>query len=71
MTDHKRADASRASASGNALLEHARVRAQELVESRPAGAYPLPWCVEALHVGDMSVLALDADVQRKRYLATQ
>jgi hypothetical protein len=71
MTDHTRGDRFRASASGNALLEHARVRAQELVESRPAGAYPLPWCVEALHVGDISVLALDADVERKRYRATQ
>jgi hypothetical protein len=65
MTDNKRGDAFRASASANALLQHARVRAQELVESKPAGAYPLPWCVEALHVGDISVLALDSDVRAK------
>jgi hypothetical protein len=63
VTDGNNHDAPRASAPGSALLEHVLGRARELVESKPAGAYPLPWCVEAQHVGDISVLALDPKVR--------
>jgi hypothetical protein len=33
-------------------------RAQQLADSRPAGSYTTGWSHEALHVGDLSVLAL-------------
>jgi hypothetical protein len=35
----------------------ATARAQHLVDSRPKGAYPLAWCVEAMHVGDLTAIA--------------
>lgn len=41
-----------------ALAAHAIARAQHLVDSRPEGAYQLDWCQEALHFGDLSVLAI-------------
>jgi hypothetical protein len=42
----------------NKVLSEALARAQVLVDSRPPGEYPLSWCAEAQHVGDMAVLAL-------------
>jgi hypothetical protein len=35
----------------------ATARAQHLVDSRPKGAYPPAWCVEAMHVGDLTAIA--------------
>jgi hypothetical protein len=35
----------------------ATARAQHLVDSRPKGAYPLAWCIEAMHVGDLTAIA--------------
>jgi hypothetical protein len=36
-------------------------RAQRLVDSpRPVGGYPLAWHVEALHVGDLTAIAVAA-----------
>ena len=42
----------------SALAAHAIARAQYLVDSRPEGAYQLDWYQEALHFGDLSVLAI-------------
>ena len=33
-------------------------RGQHLVDSRPAHAYPLAWCVEANFIGDLSAMAM-------------
>ena len=33
-------------------------RAQELVDSRPPGAYRAEWCAEAMHVGDSRALLM-------------
>jgi hypothetical protein len=47
----------------SALAAHALARAQDLVDSRPEGAYQLDWCQEAVHVGDLSVLAISLRAQ--------
>ena len=39
-------------------VEHALVRAQQLVDRRPTGQAALAGYIEAAHVGDLSVLAL-------------
>jgi hypothetical protein len=35
-------------------------RAQRLVDSRPRDAYPLAWCIEASHIGDLTAIAMVA-----------
>ena len=40
------------------LVEHALVRAQELVDRKPTGQAALAWYIEAAQVGDLSVLAV-------------
>jgi hypothetical protein len=43
------------------LVEDLIARGQRLVDSpRPAGGYPLGWHVEALHVGDLTAIAVAA-----------
>jgi hypothetical protein len=32
------------------------VRAQGLVDTRPSGQYPVAWCVEAEHIGDLEAI---------------
>jgi hypothetical protein len=32
-------------------------RAQDLVDSRPRGAYPLAWAIEASYIGDLAAIA--------------
>ena len=39
-------------------VERALVRAQELVDRKPAGERAYAWYAESTHVGDLSVLAL-------------
>jgi hypothetical protein len=48
------------------VLSEALVRAQKLVDSKPPREYPLWWCAEAEHVGDISVLALLRPGSRQR-----
>jgi hypothetical protein len=40
------------------LIERALVRAQQLVDRKPAGRRPLAWYIEAASVGDLSLLAV-------------
>jgi hypothetical protein len=35
-------------------------RAQHLIDSRPPDAYPLAWCIEASHIGDLTAIAMIA-----------
>jgi hypothetical protein len=30
---------------------------QRLIDSRPAGGYPIEWCIQAEHLGDMTAIA--------------
>jgi hypothetical protein len=39
-------------------VEHALIRAQQLVDRKPTGPADLSWHIEATQVGDLSVLAL-------------
>lgn len=32
-------------------------RAQHLIDTRPQGEYPVAWCIEAAHIGDLTVIA--------------
>jgi hypothetical protein len=35
-------------------------RGQHLIDSRPRDAYPLAWCIEASHIGDLTAIAMVA-----------
>jgi hypothetical protein len=51
------------SGSGGSLrsVQNLMARAQRLLDSpRPVGGYPLEWHVEALHVGDLTAIAVAA-----------
>jgi hypothetical protein len=43
-----------------ALAADPIARAQHLVDSRPQGAYQVDWCQQAIHFGDLSVLAISS-----------
>ncbi len=45
-------------------VARALTRAQQLVDSRPAGPYEVAWCAEAMHVGDSRALAMVELVRR-------
>ncbi len=51
-------------------VEELHARAQDLIDSRPEGEYPVDWCFEAKHIGDLTALgmlaALAAGVPRRR-----
>lgn len=38
-------------------VENVIARAQHLIDSRPQGEYPVPWYIEASHIGDLTAIA--------------
>jgi hypothetical protein len=39
-------------------VEELHARGRHLIDSRPPDEYPVAWCSEASHVGDLSALAM-------------